>query len=165
MEAGINLKLAECKDFQDKMFTRYHRWAEWREEIIAEARTKHALRNSFGKWAPFIMNTPAKAVNFNPQSCAACALWYSLPRVEATIAPFQGKMVTTVHDEILIQAPYDCWREAATAAKAVMETRWPQLKDTSIPVDVKVGLNWKEMLPMDSPIIDLYGFEMGEPKL
>jgi DNA polymerase I-like protein with 3'-5' exonuclease and polymerase domains len=127
------------------MFARYHKWAAWRQGIIKDAERQKWLRNPFGKWAPFLRPHASKAVNFMPQSGAACCLWYSLPLVEKAIAPFGGMLYNTVHDEITVQAPIGKESEVSQAAKMVMEYSWPQLGGLVVPVKVKMGSNWGTM--------------------
>ena len=149
---GIHKSYEECKQLQAKMFSRYAKWGKWRDRIIRRARADHYLTNPFGKRAPFMRPHPAKAVNFMPQSTAACILWYCLPQVEKAIAPLDATITTTVHDEILMECAPDKMNEVVVAAKEVMEQKWDIVAPGfSVPTKAKFGSNWADMLEVDSP--------------
>jgi DNA polymerase-1 len=59
-----------------------------------------------------------------------------------TIADGRTRMILTVHDELLFEAPKDAAEEAAAAVRRIMERAVP-LK-VPLTVDVGIGENWKE---------------------
>jgi DNA polymerase-1 len=59
-----------------------------------------------------------------------------------TIAGGRARMILTVHDELLFEAPKEAADETAAAVRALMEDA-VKLK-VPVTVDVGIGENWKE---------------------
>jgi DNA polymerase-1 len=88
-----------------------------------------------------------EAVNMPIQGTAADILKRAMIDLHAEL-PKQGlrtRMILTVHDELLFEAP----REEADAAAAVVRERMEQAASLSVPltVDVGVGDNWNDAKP------------------
>ena len=85
------------------------------------------------------------AVNMPIQGTAADILKQAMIDVHAALPPIAGgraRMILTVHDELLFEAPKDAADETAAAVRELMESA-VQLK-VPLTVDVGVGENWKE---------------------
>jgi DNA polymerase I-like protein with 3'-5' exonuclease and polymerase domains len=88
-------------------------------------------------------------VDFIPQSTVADILWCVLKPVAAMARRYGGRMVTTVHDSILLAVPRQHRDAAAIEMKQIMEQRFDCVrKGFYIPVELKVGeagASWGEL--------------------
>jgi len=144
---GITITFAECQTFQQRLFARYLAWEAWRRAVIASVERERELRNVFGKWAPFPRGRQdaSRAVNFHPQSGAACILWRTLRPLAVALAPLDAWIVTVVHDEVLVDAPAGAVRTVAVVMRQVMEAEWPEVAPGfRVPVVIKQGPNWNK---------------------
>ena len=93
-----------------------------------------------------VFTTPvSRAVNFPIQGSAADILKNAMIDVHAAlprVANGRARMILTVHDELLFEAP----REAADETIAVVREKMEGTVQLKVPltVDVGVGENWKE---------------------
>jgi len=86
-----------------------------------------------------------RAMNFPIQGSAADILKRAMIDVHAALPRIAGgraRMILTVHDELLFEAPRETGDETASAVKALMEGA--VRLDVPLTVDVGVGENWKE---------------------
>ena len=85
------------------------------------------------------------AVNLPIQGTAADILKKAMIDVHAraaTVAGGRARMILTVHDELLFEAPSDAVDETVALVREQMESAVP-LK-VPLTVDIGVGQNWKE---------------------
>jgi DNA polymerase-1 len=66
----------------------------------------------------------------------------SVPGARPTLAGGRTRMILTVHDELLFEAPKETAEEAAAALREIMQGAVPLR--VPLTVDVGIGENWKE---------------------
>ncbi|HSZ22439.1 MAG TPA: DNA polymerase, partial [Candidatus Sulfotelmatobacter sp.] len=85
------------------------------------------------------------AINTPIQGTAADLIKLAMIRLDRVLKErgLGARMILQVHDELLLEAPKDEWREAAELAKREMEG----VAELRIPlkVELKSGPNWAEM--------------------
>jgi DNA polymerase-1 len=84
-----------------------------------------------------------EAVNMPIQGTAADIMKRAMIQVHAALDPASGaRMLLTVHDELLLEAPESNAEEIAGLVRASMEGA--AALDVPLTVDIGVGANWKE---------------------
>ena len=125
------------------------------DNLLASARETGVVKTMFGRrrLAPDLNNrnqqlrsrAERESVNMPIQGTAADILKRAMIDVHAAlplIADGRTRMILTVHDELLFEAPMDTADESAAALREIMQSAVP----LSVPltVDVGIGANWKE---------------------
>src|SRR4029079_3645990 len=125
------------------------------DELLEEARRTGVVKTMFGRrrLVPELTkrNTPIRSqaerhsVNMPIQGTAADILKRAMIDVHAALPTLAGgrtRMILTVHDELLFEAPKETEDESAAALRELMQNAVP----LSVPltVDVGIGENWKE---------------------
>jgi len=142
---------AECSRISASIWGNYTEASAYKQHLVDLCDTKHEVRNPFGRLRYFHDGRAPAAVDFIPQSTVADILWCVLKYV-AKIARFHGgRMVTTVHDSILIAVPSPYVSSAAAAVKGAMERPFDCISPGfRIPVELEVagpGEAWSEVKP------------------
>jgi uracil-DNA glycosylase family 4 len=149
---GVVTSEAECRALQNSLARAYPRLWEWRQEVIRNATANYYLNNPFGRRRYFWRggdDAPA-ALDFLPQSTAADVMWASLLPLDLALGGCGGKLLATVHDSVLIEAPRDRCKDAAQVLRLVMEREFPQVAPGfRVPVNIKTGESWGEMEAYD----------------
>ena len=123
----------------------------WHKEIERRVRRTRMLENPMGRRRMFLGNfrnqkTFRDAVSFIPQSTVADVVNEGYMRLA-----YRGfKILTQVHDALLIQVPFAEVADALPLIKQAMEI--PLIikgERFVIPVDVKIGLSWDSQKPED----------------
>ena len=150
----INVTQEAAQDFIEAYFRGFPRVRTFIDQMLDEARTTGVVKTMFGRrrLVPnltsrnFQMRAQAEreAVNMPIQGTAADILKKAMIDLHAAV-PRQGlktRMILTVHDELLFEAP----AEEADAAAALVRERMEAAATLSVPltVDVGIGENWKE---------------------
>jgi DNA polymerase-1 len=125
------------------------------DELLASARQTGVVKTMFGRrrLAPDLnirnqqMRSRAEreTVNLPIQGSAADVLKRAMIDVHAALPSLAGgraRMILTVHDELLFEAPKEAAEDAAAALREVMERAVPLR--VPLTVDVGIGENWKE---------------------
>jgi len=92
-----------------------------------------------------------ETVNMPIQGTAADILKKAMIDVDAALAAHNARatrpsrMILTVHDELLFEAPADDAEEIAALVKDLMQRAFPL--NVPLTVDVGIGRNWKEAKP------------------
>lgn len=151
-------KAAEIMKIKDEASPKV---AEWKAVIRRRAHFDGFLENPFGYRRYFtdifrkdkqggwhLGDEANKCLAFLPQSTGAAMLRTIIPRLREV----QGYAVTffplvPIHDAILLEVQDDgvSPNGVTQGVKALMEQNWVELGGLSIPVDVKMGVNWAEM--------------------
>jgi DNA polymerase I len=157
LSKDINVTQEAAQEFIDAYFQGFPRVRAFIDRTLEEARSTGVVRTMFGRrrLTPnltsrnYQMRSQAEreAVNMPIQGTAADILKRAMIDLHAEL-PKQGlrtRMILTVHDELLFEAP----REEADAAAAVVRERMEQAASLSVPltVDVGVGDNWNDAKP------------------
>jgi DNA polymerase-1 len=154
-DIGVSQQAAQ--QFIDAYFAGFPRVRGFIDKTLADARTSGVVRTMFGRQRPVPELTSKNGqiraaaervtVNMPIQGTAADILKRAMidaDRVLAREAP-HTRMILTVHDELLFEAPA---AEAERAAELVRDTM-PNTVKIAVPLDVDVGIgeNWKEAKP------------------
>jgi DNA polymerase-1 len=144
----------EAQQYIDEYFRRYQKVKEFLDGCVAEARETGRVRTLFGRLRPIpeINSKDAnargraerEAMNTPLQGTAADLLKLAMVKVHARLCQekMQTRMILTVHDELVFEAPEAEVDAAGKIVKAEMEGAYPMR--VPIHVDLGVGQNWKE---------------------
>ncbi len=151
----IGVSRQEAQDFIDAYFAGFPAVRVFIDQLLITARETGVVKTMFGRRRlmpdlnsrNFQIRGGAErmAVNFPIQGSAADILKNAMIDVHAAlpqVANGRARMILTVHDELLFEAP----REAADETIAVVREKMESTVKLKVPltVDVGVGENWKE---------------------
>jgi DNA polymerase-1 len=144
----------EAQQYIDAYFRRYQRVKEFLDRLVEEARQTGRVRTLFGRLRPIpeinSKDVPARnraereAMNTPLQGTAADLLKLAMVKVQARLhhENLRTRMILTVHDELVFEAPEDELGWAREIVRAEMEGAYPM--KVPLRVDIGVGQNWKE---------------------
>ena len=144
----------EAQEYIDAYFRRYRKVKELLDRLVEEERTTGRVRTLFGRLRPIPeINSPdvpsrnraeREAMNTPVQGTAADLMKLAMIKVHARLEreKMRTRMLLTVHDELVFEAPEAELEQACELVKAEMESAYP-LK-VPLRVDIGVGRNWKE---------------------
>jgi DNA polymerase-1 len=151
----IGVSRQEAQEFIDAYFAGFPAVRRFIDQLLVTARETGVVKTMFGRRRlmpdlnsrNFQMRGSAErmAVNFPIQGTAADILKRAMIDVHAALPQTAGRrarMILTVHDELLFEAP----KEAADETVAVVRDRMEKAVALKVPltVDIGVGENWKE---------------------
>ncbi len=152
-DIGVSQQVAQ--EFINAYFAGFPAVRAFIDELLATARETGVVKTMFGRrrLAPDLNNRNpqlrAKAeretVNLPIQGSAADILKRAMIDVHRALPAITGgrtRMILTVHDELLFEAPREAAEEAAGALRDLMERAVPLR--VPLTVDVGIGENWKE---------------------
>jgi DNA polymerase-1 len=153
----INVSVEAAQEFIDAYFTGFPRVRAFIDGMLEEARLTGVVKTMFGRrrLVPNLISrnyqmkaqTEREAVNMPIQGTAADILKKAMIDLHTELPKrgFATRMILTVHDELLFEAP----REEAEAAAALVTERMENVVHLSVPltVDAGIGENWKEAKP------------------
>ena len=144
----------EAQQYIDAYFHRYSKVKELLERLVEEARTTGRVRTLFGRLRPIpeihSQDKPSReraereAMNTPVQGTAADLMKLAMIKVHTRLEreKMRTRMLLTVHDELVFEAPEAELKQARELVEAEMESAYP-LK-VPLRVDIGVGQNWKE---------------------
>jgi DNA polymerase-1 len=144
----------EAQQYIDAYFRRYRKVKELLDRLVEEARTTGRVRTLFGRLRPIpeinSQDAPARnraereAMNTPVQGTAADLMKLAMIKVHTRLEreKMRTRMLLTVHDELVFEAPEAELAQAREVVRAEMESAYP-LK-VPLRVDIGVGQNWKE---------------------
>ncbi len=152
----LGITLAEASDYIKRYFERLPGVRAWLDETVRNARTTGYVTTMYGRrrYLPELNAQPGGAraqaeriaINTPIQGTAADLIKLAMIRLDGVLRErgLGTRMILQVHDELLLEAPKDEWREAAELAKREMEG----VAELKIPlkVELKSGPNWAEMV-------------------
>ncbi len=151
----IGVSRQEAQDFIDAYFAGFPDVRRFIDQLLVTARETGVVKTMFGRrrLVPELTSRNGQirgaaervAVNLPIQGSAADILKKAMIDVHAALSQVAGgraRMILTVHDELLFEAP----REAADETVAIVRDRMEKAVTLKVPltVDVGVGENWKE---------------------
>jgi DNA polymerase-1 len=151
----IGVSRQEAQDFIDAYFAGFPAVRRFIDQLLETARATGVVTTMFGRrrLVPELTSRNGQiraaaervAVNLPIQGSAADILKRAMIDVHAglrTVAGGRARMILTVHDELLFEAPENAAEETAEAVRSLMERAVP----LSVPltVDVGTGRSWKE---------------------
>ncbi len=151
----IGVSRQEAQDFIDAYFAGFPDVRRFIDDLLVQARETGVVKTMFGRrrLVPELTSRNGQirsaaervAVNLPIQGSAADILKQAMIDVHLglpTVAGGRARMILTVHDELLFEAP----TEAADETVAFVRDRMERAVPLKVPltVDVGVGENWKE---------------------
>jgi DNA polymerase-1 len=144
----------EAQQYIDAYFKKYQRVKRYLDGLVEEARSTGRVRTLFGRLRPTpeinSKDVPSRnraereAMNTPLQGTAADLMKLAMVKVHARLRREQMKtrMILTVHDELVFEAP----EAELDAAREIVKTEMEGVYPLQVPlrVDVGVGKNWKE---------------------
>ncbi|MFZ4735702.1 MAG: DNA polymerase I [Bradymonadia bacterium] len=152
-DLGIDQKTA--KRIIDRYFETYPGVRRYFEETVSQARAEGFVRTLWGRvrHLPDLASSNATlrqaaervAVNTPIQGTAADLLKVAMIRLDArlTVEKMRTRVLLTVHDELVLEAPEDEVEQASRLVRAEMEGA--ALLRVPLKVEVGVGENWAEI--------------------
>ncbi len=151
----IGVSREEAQAFIDAYFAGFPSVRAFIDGLLASGRETGVVKTLFGRrrLTPDLNNknfqiraeAERRAMNFPIQGTAADILKRAMIDVHAALARIAGggaRMILTVHDELLFEAPKEAADETAAAVRELMEGAVTLA--VPLTVDVGVGENWKE---------------------
>lgn len=151
-DIGVTQEAAQA--FIDAYFARFPKVRGFIEATLAEARRTGVVRTLFGRRRPvpelasknYQIRSAAErvAVNLPIQGTAADILKRAMIDVHRALGASGtgARMILTVHDELLFEAPSDRAEQAAALVRQAMTGAVPLA--VPLEVDVGIGANWKD---------------------
>jgi DNA polymerase-1 len=158
-DIGVSKEAAQ--EFIDAYFAGYPSVRAYIDQTLEDARRTGVVRTMSGrrrlvpeltsKNGQVRMAAERETVNMPIQGTAADVLKKAMIDVHAALKDFNAgrpkpaRMILTVHDELLFEAPEDQSGEVADLVRGVMESAYP----LSVPLTVDVGIdrNWNDAKP------------------
>ncbi|MBY0460710.1 MAG: hypothetical protein K2V38_25610, partial [Gemmataceae bacterium] len=160
--AGLSTRLGiprkEAEEFIDAYFARYPKVLDYQQKLLTHASTTGEVRTLLGRKR--VLNTDGikassryqnrsmaerEAINYEIQGSAADLIKRAMLAVRGRLAAqkMQSRMLLTVHDELVFEAPPD---EVKVLAQLVREEMTAAMKlDVPLKVDVAAGPNWLDV--------------------
>jgi DNA polymerase-1 len=144
----------EAQRYIDTYFERYSKVKEYLDSLVEQARTTGRVRTVFGRLRPIPEIHSAdvqarnraerEAMNTPLQGTAADLMKLAMVKAHARLKreQMQTRMILTVHDELVFEAPDAELERAKEIVQEEMEGAYPMR--VPLKVDVGVGRNWKE---------------------
>jgi DNA polymerase I len=144
----------EAQRYIDAYFERYSKVKVYLDGLVEEARSTGRVRTLFGRLRPIpeINSADAnsrnraerEAMNTPLQGTAADLMKLAMVKAQARLKQekMQTRMILTVHDELVFEAPEQELEQARGIVRTEMEGAFPLR--VPLKVDLGVGQNWKE---------------------
>lgn len=154
---GAGISVEEARAFIGRYREQYEGLAEFIESTLEEARAVHVVTTMFGRKrqvpeidsrAPGIRAAAERAAfNFPLQGSAADILKKAMIELHTYLEKKfpEAKLVLTVHDELVVEAPEKDAKRVAQVMKKIMEG--VTTLDVPLLVDTAIGKNWRDMEP------------------
>ncbi len=158
LATSLEIPHAEAERIIDQYYQRYPAIRDYLEGLVEEARRTGRVKTMLGRLRPIPdldSKNPAlrgigerTAKNTPIQGSAADLIKLAMIRAQAGLeqARMRTRMLLTVHDELVFEAP----AEEVAAALPVVRAAMEQAMECSVPivVEMKSGPNWAEMTPL-----------------
>ncbi|MGD0223855.1 MAG: DNA polymerase I [Terriglobia bacterium] len=144
----------EAQRYIDTYFERYSKVKVYLDGLVEQARTTGRVRTAFGRLRPMPEINSAdvqarnraerEAMNTPLQGTAADLMKLAMVKAQARLKRerMQMRMILTVHDELVFEAPEAELDRAKEVVREEMEGAYPMR--VPLKVDLGVGQNWKE---------------------
>ena len=151
----LGIALTEASDYIKRYFERLPGVRAWLDDTVRNARQTGYVTTMYGRrrYLPELNAQPGGAraqaeriaINTPIQGTAADLIKLAMIRLDRVLRGrrLDARMILQVHDELLLEARKDLWKEAGELAKREMEG----VAELKIPlkVELKAGPNWAEM--------------------
>jgi DNA polymerase-1 len=154
LAARTGTSKTEAQRYIDAYFRRYAKVGEFLERMVQQARETGQVRTLFGRLRPMpeinSRDVPSRnraereAMNTPLQGTAADLLKLAMIKVHDRLRreKMQARMILTVHDELVFEAP----ESESDFAREIVKTEMEGAYSMRVPlrVEVGVGKNWKD---------------------
>ncbi|MFB3920350.1 MAG: DNA polymerase I [Terriglobia bacterium] len=154
LAARTSTSKTEAQQYIDEYFKRYKKVKEFLAGVVEDARRTGRVRTLFGRLRPIPEITSRdvasrnraerEAMNTPLQGTAADLLKLAMVKVQARLQRerLRTRMILTVHDELVFEAPEKELDAAREIVRAEMEGAYAM--KVPLRVDIGAGKNWKE---------------------
>jgi DNA polymerase-1 len=144
----------EAQQYIDAYFERYEKVKDFLDGLVEQARQSGRVRTLFGRLRPIPEinskdvaarnRAEREAMNTPLQGTAADLLKLAMVKAQARLKreKLRTRMILTVHDELVFEAPEDELQQAREIVRSEMEGAYPM--KVPLRVDLGAGKNWKE---------------------
>ncbi|MBP5274316.1 MAG: DNA polymerase I [Abditibacteriota bacterium] len=154
-QLGCSVK--EAKEITEKYFARFPLVKKTTEKILADAAETGYVKTIMGRrrYVPEInsknrqtrLAAERAAVNMPFQGSAADIIKKAMINLEKSLKNTDSKLLLQIHDELVVEAPYQKWKETAAIVKKEMESAYGLL--VPLICDVKQGSSLGDMQPAE----------------
>lgn len=138
----LNITLKEAKTFIDNFYRANKEIVVWRDKLVKEVYSTRRYTNCFGRSRLFMGNITSmysEIINYPIQSTAADIINEAMLRIDL---PY----VAQIHDQLVVEVPEKEAKATSEKLKEGMEFKFTiNGYEIFIPVDVKIGRNFKEI--------------------
>lgn len=146
---GFKVPMADCESLLAGFDHEYHVAAEFRQRALALARSRRYVENPFGlrRYYPHETFPAPSAASTLIQSTGAMMMWTIIPALADMLSALGGRLLLTVHDDVLGEVPKARMGEALKGLKEIMEQPFEQVaKGWYCPCQLKWSdKSWGEM--------------------
>ncbi|NVB81058.1 MAG: DNA polymerase I [Kofleriaceae bacterium] len=151
---ALDVPRTQAAEYSRRYFQRFPTIHKFMDEIVAVARAQGGARTVLGRWRPItnlMSKSPAArhaaervAQNTPMQGTGADIIKLAMLRTHERILKegWPVKMLLTVHDELVFEAPPDIAETVGAALKDEMENVYKL--DVPLEVDIGIGENWAD---------------------
>jgi DNA polymerase I-like protein with 3'-5' exonuclease and polymerase domains len=148
----MQISVSEAQKYIDNYFQTFPQLRVYLDQIIKDGENNGYLETLFGrrkyfpnlKASQYLLRNAAKreALNYPIQGTAADILKLAMLKVDQNLNGL-GKLILTVHDELIVETPL----ENQDQVKQILKQNMEQAVKLSVPLKVKiaVGQNWGEL--------------------
>lgn len=152
----VKIPEAEAYTFIDDYWQAVPELRDYIDEVSHEARRNGFAMTMFGRRVPLIGihskvgkvrgRAERQAFSVRIQGSAADLMRLAMPRVNASVKGFGGRLILTVHDELLAEVPEKKAEAVSREMARLMETAADHLVKWRIPIiaEPKIGKTWAE---------------------
>jgi len=146
---GYKLSLAECDALLAGFDRTYSAAAGYRHRVLATAQAQRYVENPFGlrRYFPHQKFPAPSAMSTLIQSTGAIMLWTMLPQLERLASGFNGNLLLTVYDDVLMEVPVEHETAALAGIVDIMQQEFPEIAPGfTCPANPKSSrISWGEM--------------------
>ena len=154
LAAGLRISQEQARAFIDNYMASYSKVAQWREEVIEEAKETGLVKTILGRIRPlpglFSKNrvvfeaTRRAAINAPIQGSAADIMKKAMILIAEKLKEegFEGGIIIQVHDELVLEIEDQKVKQARELVKETMENPLDKKLDVPLEVSIGIGKNW-----------------------
>lgn len=150
----LRLSFEHFKEMDHRYFQELSKYREWVQKQQKQARNTRCIETAFGR-KRFLLGTPDEiermALNTPIQGTAGEVALNAIIELDEKLEKKfpNARMITTVHDSILVQCPTGDVQAVSAIMKQVMEREYTiEGRKVRFPVDIEVGPSWGETKPI-----------------
>lgn len=151
----LKIPVKTCEEFQHLYFSAFPGIRDWHKSVQVRLQTEGKIVTALGRERQFFGRkfedaTLREAIAYEPQSTVADILNIGLLSIYTNLEP-KVQLLAQVHDAVLFQFPENDLPLAARASSFLSIPIKINSQTMTIPVETKVGFDWKNMEKLSSP--------------